>query len=116
MARLEPLAPSESWVFGKPTIPEGDGAADGQFRATNVCHAKFHQSFCEALAPLLTSAGTTQEFAGRAEVLSSVDAAGGAGFSLQPEVNTVQTNAENINWEPMARFCMVQIVAHVQIS
>jgi hypothetical protein len=96
-------------VSGKPTTPEDGGAADGQFSATNVCHAKFHQSFCDAFFPLLTSAGTTHELGGSAVALGSGAVAGGvdSDFWLHPELSMIQNNApNNLVW--MDIFCMVQ--------
>jgi hypothetical protein len=58
-----------SCVFGSPTTPPAIGAAEGQFKATNVCQPKFHQSACEGVV-LATSTGTTHELAGRTVAMS----------------------------------------------
>jgi hypothetical protein len=62
-------APILSCVFGSPTTPPAIGAVEGQFKATNVCQPRFHQSACEGVV-LETSTGTTQELAGNAVDIS----------------------------------------------
>jgi hypothetical protein len=57
-------APILSCVSGSPTTPPAIGAAEGQFKATNVCQPKFHQSVWEGVV-LATSTGTTHELAGK---------------------------------------------------